>query len=64
LIAPITNENKFRKDKSISLIVSAIFFNQYQPTAIQINLNYSNTLNENSVEIIKLSIEFSNKYHE
>jgi hypothetical protein len=27
------NENKIRKDKSISLVVSAIFFDQHQSTA-------------------------------
>jgi hypothetical protein len=30
----ITNENKSRKNKSILLIISAIFFNQYQFTVI------------------------------
>jgi hypothetical protein len=30
---PTTNKNKFRKDKSTSLIISAIFFNQHQFTA-------------------------------
>jgi hypothetical protein len=29
----ITNENKFRKNKSILLVISAIFFNQHQFTA-------------------------------
>jgi hypothetical protein len=31
---PTTNENKTKKNKSISLIVSATFFDQHQPTAV------------------------------
>jgi hypothetical protein len=61
---PTINENKIKKNKSTSLIISAIFFNQHQPTVIQIDLNHSNTLNENSVKIIELPIESSNKCHE
>jgi hypothetical protein len=34
LAVPITNESKFRKNKSILLVVSAIFFDQYQSTAV------------------------------
>jgi hypothetical protein len=59
-----TNENKSRKNKSILLIISAIFFNQHQSTVTQIDLNHSDTLIENSMKIIKLLIEFSDKYHE
>jgi hypothetical protein len=64
LAASIINENKLRKDKSILLIISAIFFNQYQSTAAQIDLNHSDISDENSVKIIKLPIEFSNECHE
>jgi hypothetical protein len=61
---PIINKNKFRKDKSTSLIISAIFFNQYQFTAAQIDLNYSDISDENLVKVIELSIEFSDECHE
>jgi hypothetical protein len=64
LAAPTTNENKFRKDKSILLIVSAIFFNQYQSTAIQMDLDYSDISDEDSIEVIELLIKSSDKYHE
>jgi hypothetical protein len=64
LAASITNENKFKKDMSILLIVSAIFFDQYQFTVIQMDLDHSNISDEDSVKIIKLLIEFFNKYHE
>jgi hypothetical protein len=49
-----TNENKSRKDKSTSLIVSATFFNQYQSTATQIDLDHSDTLNENLMKIVRI----------
>jgi hypothetical protein len=61
---PTINENKIRKDKSTPLIISAIFFDQHQSTAAQINLDHSNISDENSVKIIELSIEFSNECHE
>jgi hypothetical protein len=64
LAAPTTNESKTRKNKSTLLIISAIFFNQYQPTAAQMDLNYTNISNENSVKIIKLSIKSSDECHE
>jgi hypothetical protein len=59
-----TNENKSRKNKSTSLIVSAILFNQYQFIAIQINLDYSDISDEDSMKTIELLIETSDKYHE
>jgi hypothetical protein len=58
------NENKIRKNKSTSLIISVIFIDQSQFTATQKNPNYSDILNEDSVKIIELPIEFSDKYHE
>jgi hypothetical protein len=60
----ITNKNKSRKNKSISLIISTTFFDQYQFIVIQINLDYSDILNENLIKVIELLIEFSNEYHE
>jgi hypothetical protein len=59
-----TNENKIRKNKSILLIVSATFFDQHQSTAVQIDLDHSDTSNENSVKIMELSIKFSDKCYE
>jgi hypothetical protein len=59
-----TNKNKIRKNKSTLLVISAIFFNQHQPTAIQIDLDHSDTSNENSVKVIELSIESSDECHE
>jgi hypothetical protein len=58
------NENKIRKNKSTPLIISTTFFDQHQPTAIQIDLDYSDTSDENSIKAMELPIEFSNKYHE
>jgi hypothetical protein len=58
------NKNKIKKNKSTLLVISAIFFNQHQPTVIQINLNHSDTSNENSVKAIELPIKSSDKYHE
>jgi hypothetical protein len=60
----IINENKSRKDKSTSLIISVIFFNQHQSIATQIDLDYSDISDENSVKVIKLSIKFSDECHE
>jgi hypothetical protein len=59
-----TNKNKIRKNKSILLIVSAIFFDQYQFIAIQIDLNHSDISDENLVKTMKLLIEFSNECYE
>jgi hypothetical protein len=59
-----TNENKIKKNKSTLLIISATFFDQYQSIAIQIDLNHSNTSDEDSIKAIKLPIEFSNECHE
>jgi hypothetical protein len=59
-----TNKNKIKKNKSTSLIISAIFFDQHQFTAIQIDLNYSDILDEDSVKAIKLPIKFSDECHE
>jgi hypothetical protein len=64
LVASITNKNKSRKDKLTLLVVSATFFDQYQFTVAQVDLNHSDILDENSVKAIKLSIEFSNECHE
>jgi hypothetical protein len=61
---PTTNENKSRKDKSTPLIILTTFFNQNQPTAAQIDLDHSDTSNENSIKIIKLPIKSSDKCHE
>jgi hypothetical protein len=61
---PTTNKNKTRKDKSTPLIISATFFNQYQSTVIQIDLDHSDISDENSVKAIELPIKFSNKCHE
>jgi hypothetical protein len=60
----IINENKVRKNKSILLIISAIFFDQYQSTAIQIDLDYSDISDEDLMKTIELPIKFSNKCHE
>jgi hypothetical protein len=59
-----TNKNKIRKNKSTPLIISIIFFDQYQFTATQIDLNHSNISDENSVKVMKLPIEFFNECHE
>jgi hypothetical protein len=59
-----TNENKIRKDKSTPLVISVIFFDQHQSTATQVDLDYSNILDEDSIKTMKLSIEFSDKCHE
>jgi hypothetical protein len=64
LTAPTTNENKSRKNKSTLLVISATFFNKHQFTAAQMDLDHTDILDENSLEIIKLSIEFSDKCHE
>jgi hypothetical protein len=64
LAAPTINKNKYRKDKSILLIISITFFNQHQSTAAQMNLDYTDISNENSVKIIKLPIESSDECHE
>jgi hypothetical protein len=58
------NENKFRKNKSTPLIILATFFDQYQSTVIQVNLDHSDILDENPVKAIKLLIKFSDKYYE
>jgi hypothetical protein len=50
--------------KSIPLIISAIFFNQYQLTAVQMDLDYTDISNEDSVKAIELSIEFSDECYE
>jgi hypothetical protein len=63
LAVSTTNRNKFKKNKSTLLIISATFFNQYQFIATQIDLDHSNTSDENSIKIIKLLIESSDKYH-
>jgi hypothetical protein len=60
----ITNKNKSKKDKSILLIILATFFNQYQSTVIQVDLDYSDILDEDLMEITELLIEFSDKYYE
>jgi hypothetical protein len=60
----IINENKIRKNKSTPLIILTTFFDQHQFIVTQINLNHSNISDEDSVKIIELSIESSNKYHE
>jgi hypothetical protein len=59
-----TNENKIKKNKSTPLIISATFFDQYQSIAIQIDLDHSDTSDENLVKVIELPIESSNKCHE
>jgi hypothetical protein len=58
------NESKSRKNKSTSLIISAIFFDQHQSIVIQMNLNHSDTLDENLMKVIELWIKFSNECHE
>jgi hypothetical protein len=58
------NKNKIKKNKSTSLIISAIFFDQYQFTAAQIDLDYSDISDENSIKTMKLLIKFSDEYHE
>jgi hypothetical protein len=58
------NENKIKKNKSTPLIISATFFNQYQFTATQIDLDYSDISDEDSVKVIELPIEFSDECHE
>jgi hypothetical protein len=59
-----TNENKIRKNKSTPLIILATFFDQYQFTAAQINLDHSNISDEDSMKTIELPIEFFNECHE
>jgi hypothetical protein len=51
------------KNKSIPLIISAIFSNQHQYIVIQVDLDHSEISDEDSVKITKLLIEFSDKCH-
>jgi hypothetical protein len=46
------------------LVISAIFFDQHQFIVALMNLDHSNISDEDLVEVIKLSIEFSDEYHE
>jgi hypothetical protein len=59
-----TNKNKIRKNKSTPLVVLATFFDQHQSTATQINLNHSDTSDEDSIKTIELPIESSDECHE
>jgi hypothetical protein len=61
---PITNKNKISKHKSTPLIILTTIFDQYQSTAAQIDLDYSDILDKDSMKVIELSIKSFNKCHE